>query len=223
MLLLHQVRSQLAEDEASKDTEENEIPLGVMLKQIKSQVVSGKKVKKIKPVPAETDKVENDFAILNTVRQINMDNEGLSINVEPCNGHEHSLSKETLKDPEHAIGRKRKTGETTPAPMTKRSRSSSAHGKPRLSTSTLNASRRVSGENSPGAKSVLDADINTDTDSDMQRITIKDLLVSSLKRKVKGSESYHSDESNEHDGYDMKVQILLCILTCANTRCNLSM
>jgi sister-chromatid-cohesion protein PDS5 len=221
---LHQVRSQLAEDEASKDNEENEIPLGVMLKQIKSQVVSGKKVKKIKPVPAETDKVENDFAILNTVRQINLDNEGLSINVEPCNGHEHSLSKETLKDPEHATGQKRKTGETTPTPMTKRSRSSSAHGKPRLSTSTLNASRRVSGENSPGAKSVLDADINTDTDSgDMQRITIKDLLVSSLKRKVKGSESYHSDESNEHDGYDMKVQILLCILTCANTRCNLSM
>ncbi|MCH87946.1 sister chromatid cohesion PDS5-like protein, partial [Trifolium medium] len=173
-LELEMVRSQLAEDEASKDNEENEIPLGVMLKQIKSQVVSGKKVKKIKPVPAETEKVENDFAISNTVRQINLDNVGSSIDVEPCNGHEHSLSKEIPKDPEHATGRKRKTGETTPAPVTKRSRSSSAHGKPRLSTRTLNASRRVSGENSPGAKSVLDADINTDTDSDMQRITIKD-------------------------------------------------
>ncbi|CAJ2649386.1 unnamed protein product [Trifolium pratense] len=198
-LELEMVRSQLAEDEASKDNEENEISLGAMLKQIKSQVVSGKKVKKIKPVAAETENVENDFAISN-----NLDNVGSTINVEPCNGHEHSLSKETPKDLEHATGRKRKTGETTPAPVTKRSRSSSAHGKQRLSTSTLNSSRRVSGENSPGAKSVLDADINTDTDSDMQKITIKDLLVSALKKKVKGSESYHSDESNEHDEYDMK-------------------
>lgn len=208
MLLLRQVRSQLAEDEASKDNEEkeNEMPLGVMLKHIKSQGISGKKVKKVKSVPAETKKVENDNGILNTDRQTNLDNMGSSINVEPCNGRGHSLSKKTPKDPEHTTGQKRKTGETTPAPVSKRSRSSSAHGKLRLSTNTLNSSPRGSGVNSPGAKLVLDAEINPDTDSEtMQRITVKDLLVSSLKRKVKGSESYHNEESNKHVEYDMKV------------------
>ncbi|CAK8564487.1 unnamed protein product [Lathyrus sativus] len=201
-LELEMVQSQSAEDEASKDNEEIEIPLGVMLKQIKSKRINGKKVKKIKSVPAETEKVENDFSILNTARQINLDNLGSPTNVEQCNGHEHSLSKKTSEDPENATGQKRKTGETTPAPLSKRSRPSSARGKLRLSTTT--ASRRVSGENSPPAKLVLNADINTDTDSDMQKITLKDFLVSSLKQKVKGSESYHSDESNKHDEYDMK-------------------
>ncbi|XP_004507589.1 sister chromatid cohesion protein PDS5 homolog A-like [Cicer arietinum] len=206
-LELEMVRSQLAEDEASKDNEEkeNEMPLGVMLKHIKSQGISGKKVKKVKSVPAETKKVENDNGILNTDRQTNLDNMGSSINVEPCNGRGHSLSKKTPKDPEHTTGQKRKTGETTPAPVSKRSRSSSAHGKLRLSTNTLNSSPRGSGVNSPGAKLVLDAEINPDTDSEtMQRITVKDLLVSSLKRKVKGSESYHNEESNKHVEYDMK-------------------
>ncbi|KAI5414430.1 sister chromatid cohesion protein PDS5 homolog A isoform X3 [Lathyrus oleraceus] len=203
-LELEMVQSQSAEDEASKDNEENKIPLGVMLKQIKSQRINGKKVKKIKSVPAETEKVENDFSILNTARQTNLDNLGSPTNVEQCNGHEHSLSKKTTEDPEHATGQKRKTGEITPAPLSKRSRPSSARGKLRLSTTTLKASRRVSGENSPRAKLVLDADINTDTDSDMQKITLKDFLVSSSKQKVKGSESYHSNESNKHDEYDMK-------------------
>lgn len=194
-----------------------------MLKQIKSQRINGKKVKNIKSVPAETEKVENDFSILNTARQTNLDNLGSPTNVEQCNGHEHSLSKKTTEDPEHATGQKRKTGEITPAPLSKRSRPSSARGKLRLSTTTLKASRRVSGENSPGAKLVLDADINTDTDSDMQKITLKDFLVSSSKQKVKGSESYHSNESNKHDEYDMKVQILPCIKICANIGCKLSM
>lgn len=162
-------------------------------------------MKKIKPVPSETEKVENDFAILNMVRQADLDNVGSSTNVETCNGHEHSLSTKTPKVPEHATGRKRKTDETTPAPVSKRSSSSSAHGKPRLSTTTLNASRRVSGENSPEENLRLDAEINPDTDSEtMERIMVKDLLVSSLKQKFKGSESHHNDESNKHDDYDMK-------------------
>ncbi|XP_024637720.1 sister chromatid cohesion protein PDS5 homolog A isoform X2 [Medicago truncatula] len=203
-LELEMVQSQLVEDEASKDNEEN-VTLGVMLKQIKSQGICGKKVKKIKPVPSETEKVENDFAILNMVRQADLDNVGSSTNVETCNGHEHSLSTKTPKVPEHATGRKRKTDETTPAPVSKRSSSSSAHGKPRLSTTTLNASRRVSGENSPEENLRLDAEINPDTDSEtMERIMVKDLLVSSLKQKFKGSESHHNDESNKHDDYDMK-------------------
>lgn len=200
MLLLCQVQSQVPENEASKDNEddENEIPLGKMLKRIKSQGINGKKVKKIKSVPAETKKVGNDFDILNMVRQINLDNLGSATNVEASNGHEHSLSKKTVKDPEHATGPKRKIGGTSP------------HEKLRLSISTLKASRRVSGENSPKPNLLLDAEIDSDTDSKtMQNITLKEFLVSSFKQKVKGSESYHNDELNKHDELDMKVQILL--------------
>ncbi|XP_027333272.1 sister chromatid cohesion protein PDS5 homolog A-like isoform X2 [Abrus precatorius] len=212
-LELEMVPSQSAEDEASKVDEKdgNEIPLRNMLKNIKFQGTGGKKVKKSKSVPAETKKADNDFEILNMVRQINLDNLGMSTNVEPSNGHEHSLSKKVLKDPEHATGKKRKARETTPYPVPKRRRSSSTHGKLRLSTSISKASRRVSdkGGDSPQAKLLLDAEVNLDTNSKtMQRKKVKgsekDLLISSLKQKVKGSDSYHDNESNKPDEYGMK-------------------
>lgn len=221
MLFLFQVQSQSAEDEASKDDEKdgNEIPLRKMLKNIKSQGTSGKKVKRNKSVPAETKKAENDFDILNMVREINVDNLETPTNFEPSNGHDHSLSKKELKDPESATGKKRKARETTPAPVPKRRRSSSAHGKLRLSTSISKASRRVSGEDSPQPKLLLDEEVNPDADSKtMQRKMVKgsekDLLLSSLKRKVKGSDSYHNDELNKPDEHDMMVQSLCQIYLC---------
>ncbi|TKY53908.1 Sister chromatid cohesion protein PDS5-like B [Spatholobus suberectus] len=209
-LELEMVPSQSAEDEASKDDEKdgNEIPLRKMLKHIKSQGTGGKKVKRNKLVPAETKKATNDFDVLNMVRQINLDNLGTSTNFERSNGHEHSLSKKALKDPESATGKKRKAGETTPVPVPKRRRSSSsAHGK-RLSTSVSKASRRVSGEDSPRPKLLPDAEANPDADSKtMQRKMVKgsekDLLISSLKQKAKGSDSYHDDELNKPDEHDM--------------------
>ncbi|XP_061339796.1 sister chromatid cohesion protein PDS5 homolog A-like isoform X2 [Gastrolobium bilobum] len=207
-LELEMVPSQLVEDEGSKDDEieGNEMPLGKMLKHIKSKGTSGKKLKKNKSVPAETKNAENDFDILNMVRQINSDNVGTSTNFEPSNGHEHSLIK---MDPEYATAKKRKAGETTPVPVPKRRRSSTTHGKLRLSTSTSKASRRVSGEDSSGAELLLDAEVNSDTDSKtmhgkMVKGSDKDPLVSSLKHKVKGSDSYHDDESNKPDEHDMK-------------------
>ncbi|RDX89521.1 Sister chromatid cohesion protein PDS5-like B, partial [Mucuna pruriens] len=209
-LELEMVPSQSAEDKTSKDDEKdgNEIPLRKMLKHIKSQGTSGKKVKRNKSVPAETKKTENDFDVLNMVRQINLDSLGTSTNFEPSNGHEHSLSKKALKDPEPATGKKRKAGETTPVSVPKRRRSSSAHGKLRLSTSISKASRRASGEDSPPPKLLLDAEINPDADNKtMQREMVKsseqDLLISSLKQKVKGSDSYHNDELNKPDEHDM--------------------
>ncbi|XP_057415482.1 sister chromatid cohesion protein PDS5 homolog A-like isoform X2 [Lotus japonicus] len=201
------VPSQLAEDDASKDGEdENEIPLGMMLKHIKSLGISGKKVKKNKSLPAETKMAENDYDILNVVRKINLDSLGASANFEVSNGHDHALSKKGLKDPEHATGVKRKTEETAPIPVPKHRRSSSSNGKLRLSTSTLKASRRTSGEYSHGARSLLDAEVSPDTDNkNMQRIMVEDLLLSSLKQKVKGSETEsHNAESNDHDEHDMK-------------------
>lgn len=180
----------------------------MMLKHIKSLGISGKKVKKIKSLPAETKMAENDYDILNMVRKINLDSLGASANFEVSNGHDHALSKKGLKDPEHATGVKRKTEETAPIPVPKHRRSSSSNGKLRLSTSTLKASRRTSGEYSHGARLLLDAEVSPDTDNkNMQRIMVEDLLLSSLKRKVKGSETEsHNAELNDHDEHDMKVQ-----------------
>ncbi|KAL2339290.1 hypothetical protein Fmac_013736 [Flemingia macrophylla] len=209
-LELEMVASQSAEGEASKDDEKdgNEIPLQKMLKHIKSQGTSSKKVKRKKSVPTESKKAENDFDALNIVKQINLDNLGTSTNFEPSNGHEHSLSKKAPKDPESAMGKKRKPGETTAVSVPKRRRSSPAHGKLRLSTNISKASRRVSRVVSPQSKLLLDDEVNPDADSKtMQRKLVKgsekDLLLSSLKQKVKGSDSYHNDELNKSDEQDM--------------------
>ncbi|KAI4298831.1 hypothetical protein L6164_032348 [Bauhinia variegata] len=203
-LELETVPSALAEDDVSKDNEGggNEIPLGKMIKHIKSQGTKGKKVKKNKYVPAETKKGENDD-VLNMVRQINLDNLGASTKFEPSNGHEHSLSKKAQKDPE-SVTKKRKAGEATPVPVPKRRRSSSSH---RSLSGTPKARQRVS-EDFLDTKLKLDVEVSLDTDSKpSERKKVKgrssDLLASSLKRKAKDSDdednkSYEDDEE-DHD------------------------
>ncbi|XP_027339072.1 sister chromatid cohesion protein PDS5 homolog A-A [Abrus precatorius] len=194
-LELEMVPSQLAEDGALKESEKdgNEMPLGKIMKDIKSQGTKGKKLKKKKSVPAETKKAENDIDILNMVRQINLDNLGISTNFESSNGHENSLSKKMQqKDPDSATIKKRKTGDLTPVPVPKRKRSSFTHGKSR-SSSTPKAPERVSGKDSSGMKLLLRAEINPDID-----------IKTKQRKMVKGrgaSKSYHdydSDKSEEH-------------------------
>ncbi|XP_061344321.1 sister chromatid cohesion protein PDS5 homolog A [Gastrolobium bilobum] len=199
------VPSQLAEDDALQDSEKNgkEMPLGKIIKSIKSQGTKGKKVKKNKSVPAETKMAENDIDIINVVRQINLDNLGISTNFESSNGHENSLGKKVQKDPEFATTKKRKAGEATPVPVPKRRRSSITHRKSRPS-STFKAPRRVSGEGSSGVKLPLDAEINPDTDSKtMQRKMVKG-REPSFELKVRASESYHDDVSYKSEEHDMK-------------------
>ncbi|XP_047148775.1 sister chromatid cohesion protein PDS5 homolog A-like isoform X1 [Vigna umbellata] len=209
-LELDMVHSQSAENEASKDDEKdgNEIPLRKMLKHIKSQGSRGKKVKRKKSPSAETKKEENDFDTVNMARQINGDNLGTSSNVEASNGHGHSLSKKALKDLGSTAGKKRKARETTPIPVPKRRQSSSTPGKLTLSTSISKTSRRVSEEESPQPKLLLDEEVSPDADGKtiqkkMVKGSEKDLLLSSLKQKVKGSDGYHNDELNKPDEHDM--------------------
>lgn len=204
---IFQVPSQLTEDDALKDSEKdgNEIPLGKMIKNIKSQGTKGKKVKKNKSVPAGIKKTENDIDILNMVREINLDNLGISSNFESINGHEHS-SKKVKKDPECATTKKRKADETTPAPVPKRRRSSLTHGKSR-SSSTSKGPQKFSGEDFPRVKLMLDAETNRDTDiKTMRRKMVKGSDVSS-KLKVKASEIYHKDDADKSDEHDLKVNL----------------
>ncbi|XP_020220399.1 sister chromatid cohesion protein PDS5 homolog A isoform X1 [Cajanus cajan] len=204
-LELEMVSAQLAEDDSLKDSEKdkNEMPLGKIIKDIKSHVTKGKKVKKKKAVPAETKKAENDIDILNMVRQINLDNLGVSTNFESSNGHENSLSKKLQKDPDNATIKKRKA-EVTLAPVPKRKRSSFAHGKSRSSSTPPKAHPRFSGEDSSGVKFLLSAEFNPETHSKtMQRKKVKGNKLST-EAKVKASKSYRDDESDKSEVHGMK-------------------
>jgi len=156
-------------------------------------------------VPAETKKAENDIDILNVVRQINIDNLGLSTNFESSNGHENSSSKKLQKDTERTTIKKRKGEDLTLVPVPKRKRSSFVHGKSRSSSTTSKAPPRVSGEDSSRVKLLSGAEFNPDTDSKtIQRKKVKG-NEPSIEAKVKISKSYHEDsvKSKEHD---MKVK-----------------
>ncbi|XP_019440010.1 PREDICTED: sister chromatid cohesion protein PDS5 homolog A-B [Lupinus angustifolius] len=203
-LKLEMVPSQLAEDDALKDSE-NEMPLGKIIKNIKSQGTKGKKVKKNKSVPAETRQTENDIDILNMVREINMDNLGVSTNFESSNGHNHSLSKKLQKDPVCAANKNRRGGEETPSPVPKRKRSDVTRGKFRLS-STSKDSQRFSGEESSGVKSLVDAEINLDTDIKAMPRKIVRGNDHSLKPKAKVSEINRNDEADKSDEHDLQLQ-----------------
>ncbi|XP_019425447.1 PREDICTED: sister chromatid cohesion protein PDS5 homolog A-A-like isoform X1 [Lupinus angustifolius] len=226
-LILEMVPSQLAEVDALKDSEKdrNEVPLGKTIKNIKSQGTKGKKVKKKKSVPTETKKTENDIDVLNMVREINLDNLEMSANFESSNGHQHSLRKKLQKDPVCATNKKRNGNEETPSPVPKRKRSSLTHGKFR-SSSTATGPRRFSAEKSPGAKSLVDAEINPDTDikaiprktakslgdakinpdTDIKAIPRKTVRGNdhSLKSNIKVSESYNKDDADKSDEHDLQ-------------------
>lgn len=213
VFLLYQVPSQSAEDHALKDSEKdrNEMPIGKIIKKIRSQGTKGKKVKKSKSksksksMTTETKKADDDFDILNMVREINLGNLGISTITESRNGHEHSLSKKVQKDPDLLTIKKRKVGEETLVPAPKRRRSSITHAKSRSSSSSK-VSQRVSGEVPSGVKLQFDSEINPDTGSkNMQRKLIKG-KEPSLEQKIKASESYHVDESDKYEEHDIKVE-----------------
>lgn len=188
-----------------------------LAKSIKNRRTKGKMVKKNKCVSAEIEKAENDIDVLSMVRQINLDNLGISTKFESSNGHENSLGKKAKKDTEYAINKKRKAGEeASPVPVPKRKRSST-HGSLRSSSSTPKGPQRVS-EDSPEAKLPFDAEVSLDRDSrTVQRKVVKgsnsDLKVSTLKQKAKGSKISDNDEANnsdEHDTVRSCFHIALC-------------
>ncbi|MED6138901.1 hypothetical protein PIB30_078895 [Stylosanthes scabra] len=199
------VPSQSAEGNGLKDNEKdgNDMPLGKIMKNIKSKGTKVKKVNKKKSVPAETKKTENDIDILNMVREINLDNLGISTNFESSNGHEHSLSKKEQNDPEFAA-KKRKVEEASSVPVPKRRRTSLTHGKLRPS-STSKASQFFSGVESSRVKSPLEAKPSLDTDSKApQRKMIKS-SERTVKPKAKGSKSYNNDKANKFDENDEEI------------------
>lgn len=129
LLLSPQGISIIAEDEVLIDGEKdgNEVPLGKIIKHLKSQKIKAKKVKKNKVSSANPEKAENDVDILNMVREINLDNLGESSKFESSNGHENLPGKKSRIDTTHQKGNKRKASDGASVPVPKRRRSSSTH------------------------------------------------------------------------------------------------
>lgn len=212
------VFSEGAQDEEKHgEVDGNEMPIGKMLKHLKSKGGKAKQVKKNKSSPAEAKKAENDVDILKMVREINIDNLGMSTKFESSNGHEHFPSKKAKVDPKHEKGKKRIASDAASVQVPKRRRSSPAHGAFRSPTSTSKARSRVSRDELDRGRlsSLQSIEMDQDTGSDVKdKISTQkkkvegaetELLVSSIqknkssssKQKGKLSDWGHNDEENE--------------------------
>lgn len=227
------VGSEIARHEALDDLEKdgNEVPLGKMIQQLKSQGAKGGRAKKKKSSPAEVKGTENDVDILQMVREINLDNLGVLNKFESSNGHKHFPSKQIKVDLENEEIKKRKATDVTSFPVPKRRRSLSAHGGFRTPKSNSKAPLRASGGGShhAGVSSFQSIDMDDDISESEVKISTKkkkftsnesDSFASrfqgsrsfSSKRKGKSADLGHdneADEVGEADEGDLKNSDML--------------
>ncbi|CAM8985985.1 unnamed protein product [Rhodiola kirilowii] len=199
----------LINEDGEKD---NEIPLGKIMKKLKSQGSKGKKARKKSP-PAKSISSEQDVDVLKMVREINLENLEL-----PSNGHGPSPSGKKKVD-KGSDKRKRGDGtDATPIPVPKRRRSlASAVGKSSSSKSSAKRLARDSKENLPVDE--MDSDSHSDSGDKLSSKKSKtdhpesDLLVSCLKRtggtsKQKGKIAGQGSTGRsvgKADNHDMKM------------------
>ncbi|XP_050367583.1 sister chromatid cohesion protein PDS5 homolog A [Argentina anserina] len=179
--------SVIAEDEVLIDGEKdgNEVPLGKIMKHLKSQKNKAKKEKKNKVSSANPEKAENDVDILNMVREINLDNLGESSKFELSNGHENLPSKKSRTDTKHHKDSKRKASDEASVPVPKRRRSSKTQPRS-TSKSPLSASLDVSRNRKLGET----------TESALLVSCIRKNATSSSKRKGRASDPVLDEEEN---------------------------
>ncbi|KAJ8770477.1 hypothetical protein K2173_017968 [Erythroxylum novogranatense] len=142
------VVSDVAEDQARKDseTEANEMPLGKIIRKLKSQGTKSRTGKK-KSSSVKARDADNDVDILKMVREINLDNLGISSKFESSNGHKN-FSSEEKSEVDHQKAQKRKVSEISSIPVPKRRRSSYGHSGLRSTQSPLNPSLKALGHDS---------------------------------------------------------------------------
>ncbi|KAJ6304583.1 hypothetical protein OIU77_018274 [Salix suchowensis] len=189
--------SDIAGDEVLNDSEReaNEVTLGKMIKQLKSHGNKGGKTKKNKSSSAKVKDAENDVDILKMVREINLDNMGLSNMFESSNGHK-DLSGKIKSESDHQKVKKGNVSDMTPVSVPKRRRSSSAHNASRFPQSLLKAPSRTSeDDSSPDLKGKKSKSESAGSE----------LLVSSIQKKknatskLKGKSSELGDIGNENE------------------------
>ncbi|XP_065851682.1 sister chromatid cohesion protein PDS5 homolog A isoform X2 [Euphorbia lathyris] len=194
------IKSDVVDDEILKDSEKegNDVPLGEIMKQLKAQGTKSGKVKK-KLSSAKSKNAESGVDILKMVREINLDNLGLSGKFESSNGHKHDPIEKTSSEPEHQIVKKRKPADIASVPVPKRRRSSS-HSAFRLSSSNLNTPFGGSGDDSspnPKEKKASEKRRGGSTDSDLLVSCIRNNTSFTSKHKGKRSDIFHNREKNE--------------------------
>ncbi|KAJ9180800.1 hypothetical protein P3X46_009007 [Hevea brasiliensis] len=209
------INSDIAEDEVLKDSEKeaNEVPLGKMIKQLKLQGTKGGKLKKNKPSSAKTKNAESDVDILKMVKEINLDNMGLSTKFESSNGHKHFPSEKIKSEPEHQKAKKTKATDVASVTVPKRRRSSSSHSA-RLSSSSLISLLSASGDDSSpdskGKKSIPKLSVES-TESDLLVSCMRKSISFTSKHKSKSSDLGHNSKENEveEDGDNLKKSVVL--------------
>ncbi|KAM6585541.1 hypothetical protein CsatB_012543 [Cannabis sativa] len=183
--------SETAEDENLKEGEGdgNEVPLGKIIKHLRSKGAKAKKSKKAKSTLPESGIAENQVDVLKMVREINLDNLGKSNKFESSNGHERSPSKISTPDIQHKQNEKRKASDETPVPVPKRRRSASGQSAFRSPSSTLKVSSTDTRDDS------LKRTLARSNKSDMSTPRFQK-NVSSSKLKGRGL-GWSNDETNE--------------------------
>ncbi|XP_038893526.1 sister chromatid cohesion protein PDS5 homolog B isoform X2 [Benincasa hispida] len=206
-----EISTEAGVDEDEKDG--NDVPLGKMIKVMKSHGLREKKNKKVKKKLVEKKNAENNVDILTMVREINLSN---TSQPESTNGHEDFTVKRKNVDAMLSKCKKRKNSDATSVRVPKHQRSSSDHSRSRPK-STSKARSPGSGNTSlqegvsPLESSEIDIGNNHDSDDDVYKAKKigggSDLLVSCLKKpmgssksKAKGSGMGHYDEENDLEG-----------------------
>ncbi|GLU20621.1 hypothetical protein SLE2022_368110 [Rubroshorea leprosula] len=188
--------SEILESEAFKDSDGdgNEVPIGKIIKHIKSQGTKDGKAKKKKSLSAGTKNADNDVDILKVVREINLDSLGVSSKFESSNGHEHFPRKKAKFGQEHQ-GKKRKDVDTTLVPVPKRRRSSSTRSPSKVSRSASKVPSIVSAK--LDEDDFHDSENEGNTKSKVSSFHKKRSISSRTRRDDKGSDS--DDDANEYE------------------------
>ncbi|KAI4371182.1 hypothetical protein MLD38_019448 [Melastoma candidum] len=166
------------EDAKASGSDEKELPLKKMMKQLKSRGAKGKKEKR-KSLPEETN-VEKNLDILNMVRKINLDMMDISNKPESRNGHEKLPTKENKSEINYQNGDTSEASDAPPSQIPKRRRSSSAHG----------SAKSLKRTNESGDDEFF-------TDSGLLAASTPKTSISSSKRS---SKSFARDHARVHEG-----------------------
>ncbi|KAF5742835.1 sister chromatid cohesion protein PDS5 A isoform X1 [Tripterygium wilfordii] len=208
---LHQINTETAEDEILKDSEieGSEVPLGKIIKRLKSQGAKAGKAKMNKSSPTEEN--NDDVDILKMVREINFDNLDSSSKFESSNGHKHIPKPKIKSDPDHKKVGKRKASGPTSIPVPKRRRSSGYFRSPNsTSKDSLQASAgalpqarvspsevAVNFQSDSGDKNSMPTNLVESTESDLLVSCIRKNRSVSSKHKSKVSDFAFTDKANE--------------------------
>ncbi|XP_057536474.1 sister chromatid cohesion protein PDS5 homolog A [Amaranthus tricolor] len=185
------VHFEIPQDEVLEDeeTEGNEIPLGKLIKKIKSQKNKAKAIEEGHSSPTEAKSED----ILKVVREINLDNLGSTSKIEATNGHDnHLTNKPEIKD---EPSKKRKGNDARFDSTPKRRRSSLTRSPSKLSSSA-GAVKTLAKVNS---KSIFSKQEKEPKKSDLGASPVKGKRSSKSPKQGNGLEGHKVEESDISD------------------------